>query len=74
MKTKILAYLLTGCMIIFLQLCMQFGAKKDFHDITRVVTFRHESWFSNPDPDWEKKLTVPPEKIDWIKEHLILIF
>jgi hypothetical protein len=49
----------------------QFGAKKDFHDITRVITFRHESWFSNPDPDWDKKLTGPPEKIDWIKEHLI---
>jgi hypothetical protein len=49
----------------------QFGAKKDFHDITNVITFRHESYFKNPDPDWEKKLTGPPEKIDWIKEHLM---
>jgi hypothetical protein len=49
----------------------QFGAKKDFHDITNVITFRHESYFKNPDPDWEKKLIGPPEKIDWIKEHLM---
>lgn len=48
----------------------QFGAKKDFHDITDVVTFRHESYFNNPDPDWEKKLTGPQEKINWIREHL----
>ncbi|KPK86898.1 MAG: hypothetical protein AMS27_04095 [Bacteroides sp. SM23_62_1] len=49
----------------------QFGAKKDFHDITGVVTFRHESYFRNPDLDWEKKITGPKEKIDWIKVHLI---
>ena len=51
----------------------QFGSKKDFHDITNVVTFRHESYFSNPDPDWEKKLTGPEEKIEWIKEHFLRI-
>jgi len=50
----------------------QFGAKKDFHDITQVVTFRHESYFNNPEPDWEKKIIGPQEKIDWIKEHLII--
>ncbi|MBN2214536.1 MAG: hypothetical protein JW723_09845 [Bacteroidales bacterium] len=50
----------------------QFGAKKDFHDITGVVTFRHESYFNNPDPDWEKKIIGPQEKIDWIKEHLVI--
>jgi len=49
----------------------QFGAKKDFHDITKVVTLRHESYFNNPDPDWEKKLKGPQEKIEWIREHLI---
>jgi lipopolysaccharide biosynthesis glycosyltransferase len=49
----------------------QFGAKKDFHNITRMVTFRHESYFSIPDTDWEKKLTGSPEKIEWIKEHLL---
>jgi hypothetical protein len=49
----------------------QFGAKKDFRDITNVITFRHESYFNNPDPDWGNKLTGPPEKIDWIKEHLM---
>jgi len=48
----------------------QFGAKKDFNDITEVVTFRHESYFSNPNPDWEKKLKGPKKKIDWIREHL----
>jgi hypothetical protein len=49
----------------------QFGARKDFHDITDIVTFRHESYFSDPDPDWEKKLKGPQEKIDWIKKHLM---
>lgn len=49
----------------------QFGAKKDFHDISDVVTFRHESYFNNPDPEWEKKISGPQEKIDWIREHLM---
>jgi hypothetical protein len=49
----------------------QFGAKKDFHDITEVVTFRHESYFNNPDSDWDKSIIGPQEKIDWIKEYLI---
>jgi hypothetical protein len=49
----------------------QFGAKKDFHDISDVVTFRHESYFNNPDPEWEKKISGPQDKIDWIREHLM---
>jgi hypothetical protein len=47
-----------------------FGAKRVFNDITQVVTFRHESYFRNPAPDWERKLKGPADRIAWIKEHL----
>ena len=47
-----------------------FGAKRVFDDITDVVTFRHESYFRKPAPDWEKKLKGPADRIAWIKERL----
>jgi hypothetical protein len=47
-----------------------FGAKRVFDDITDVVTFRHESYFRKPEPDWEKRLKGPADRIAWIKEHL----
>lgn len=47
-----------------------FGAKRVFDDITDVVTFRHESYFRNPAPDWDKKLKGPPDRIAWMREHL----
>jgi hypothetical protein len=48
-----------------------FGAKREFRDIRGVVTFRHEFYFSRPDPDWESKLQGTPDRIAWIREHLI---
>lgn len=47
-----------------------FGAKRVFDDITDVVTFRHESYFREPAPDWEKKIKGPSDRIAWIKKHL----
>jgi hypothetical protein len=47
-----------------------FGAKRVFDDITGVVTFRHESYFNNPAPDWDKRLKGPADRITWIKQHL----
>jgi hypothetical protein len=47
-----------------------FGAKRVFDDITGVVTFRHESYFRKPAPDWDKTLKGPADRITWIKEHL----
>jgi len=47
-----------------------FGAKRTFDDITEVVTFRHESYFRKPAPDWDKKLKGPADKITWVKKHL----
>jgi len=47
-----------------------FGAKRAFDDITDVVTFRHESYFRKPAPDWDKKLKGSADKIVWMKEHL----
>jgi hypothetical protein len=46
-----------------------FGAKREFHDLNRVVTVRYEQFFANPPPGWDKKLTGPADKIAWIKER-----
>jgi hypothetical protein len=48
----------------------KFGAKRDFRDLTGVVTFRHESYFRDPAPDWERQLRGPADRIAWIKAHL----
>lgn len=48
-----------------------FGANRVFDDITGVVTFRHESYFRNPHPDWEARLKGPADRIAWLKEHLL---
>ena len=47
-----------------------FGAKRDFRDIRNVVTFRHESYFRNPAPDWHAQLQGSADKIDWLRQHL----
>jgi hypothetical protein len=47
-----------------------FGTKRVFDDITDVVTFRHESYFRKPAPDWDKRLKGPADRIAWIKKHL----
>jgi hypothetical protein len=43
-----------------------FGSKKDFHDVTGVITFRHEAFFNNPEKGWQEKLKGPKDKVDWI--------
>jgi hypothetical protein len=48
-----------------------FGAKRDFRDLSHVVTFRHEAYFKEPAPDWEKQLHGPADRIAWMKEHLV---
>ena len=53
---------------IFFQ--QMFGAKKEFNDITGVVTLRHESYFSNPASDWDRKLRGPADRIAWMKDRL----
>ena len=47
-----------------------FGGKHEFDDLSDVVTFRHESYFRNPAPDWEKRLKGPADRIDWIRDHI----
>jgi hypothetical protein len=47
-----------------------FDAKHVFDDITDVVTLRHEYYFRDPAPDWDKKLKGPADRINWMKDHL----
>jgi hypothetical protein len=47
-----------------------FGAKRDFRNLQDVVTFRYETYFRNPAPDWHEQLQGPADKIDWLKQHL----
>jgi hypothetical protein len=47
-----------------------FGAKRVFNDLTGVVTLRHEYYFRNPAPDWDKQLKGPADRIAWMKGHL----
>lgn len=54
---------------IFFQ--QMFGAKRTFNDITGVVTFRHESFFRDPTPDWERELQGPADRRAWIKANLV---
>ena len=47
-----------------------FGAAKPFDDLTDVTTFRHESYFRDPAPDWDKRIKAPPDRIAWIRKHI----
>jgi hypothetical protein len=47
-----------------------FGAKNTFDDITGVVTLRYEYYFKDPDPDWDRRLKGPRDRIAWIKERV----
>jgi hypothetical protein len=46
-----------------------YGANKDFHDITGIVTIRVEQFFDKPIAGWDKILKGPADRIAWIKEH-----
>jgi len=47
-----------------------FGSKKDFHDITDVVTFRHEAFFNNPVEGWQSLLKGKKEQLEWLINNL----
>ena len=47
-----------------------FGARRRFNDITDVVTFRHESYWRDPAPDWAEQLIGPADRIEWMQKHL----
>jgi hypothetical protein len=47
-----------------------FGAKREFRDITDVITLRYESYFSDPAPGWFEQLQGPADKIDWMRQHV----
>lgn len=47
-----------------------FGGKRDFHDISKAVTIRYESFFDNPPADWDKLLSGPLDRIAWLKARL----
>ncbi len=49
-----------------------FGSKREFIDISDAITIRHESYFRDPDPEWQSKLKGPADRIEWIKENLII--
>jgi hypothetical protein len=46
-----------------------FGAKREFNDLTGVVTLRHESFFRKPTPGWREALKGPADRVDWIKDR-----
>jgi hypothetical protein len=48
-----------------------FGARREFNDLTGVVTIRHESFFRNFQEGWERQLRGPADRIRWLKEHLV---
>ena len=45
-----------------------FGSKNDFHDVTGVITFRHEAFFNNPEKGWQTKLKGSEDRVMWIIE------
>ena len=47
-----------------------YGADKAYNSIDDIITMRYEAYFRKPDPEWESKLSGPPEKVAWIKERL----
>jgi hypothetical protein len=47
-----------------------FGAAREFGSIENVATLRYESYFRDPDPEWDKKLKGPRDRVAWLLEHL----
>ena len=43
-----------------------FGGKRDFHDLTGVVTMRYEHFFDEPPEGWAQQLTGPADRIAWL--------
>ena len=48
----------------------QYGANREFDDISDIVTMRYDVYFRDPEPDWTEKLKGPKRKLDWLKDHL----
>ncbi len=47
-----------------------FGATQEFATIQGAVTLRYDYYFRNPEPDWDKELQGPRDRIQWIKSRL----
>jgi hypothetical protein len=47
-----------------------YGSKKDFHDITDVVTARSEHFFEEPVPNWDQILKGPEDRIAFLRRQL----
>jgi hypothetical protein len=47
-----------------------YGAKREFRDLTGVVTLRYDVYFRDPAPDWPARLTGPPAVIEWLAARL----
>jgi len=46
-----------------------FGGKRDFHDLTGVITMRYEHFFTDPPPDWAQILSGPADRIAWLRSR-----
>jgi hypothetical protein len=45
----------------------QFGAARDFHDLTGVATLRHEGLLLRPREDWLQRLDGPEDVVAWLR-------
>jgi hypothetical protein len=47
-----------------------FGAIHEFGSIEDIITLRYDIYFRNPDPEWDKKIKGPSDKIAWLTQRL----
>lgn len=47
-----------------------YGAAREFGSIANITTLRYDIYFRDPDPEWDKKIKGPTEKVEWIKSRL----
>ena len=47
-----------------------YGAKREFRDLTGVVTLRYDVCFRDPAPGWAARLTGPPGTVAWLAARL----
>jgi hypothetical protein len=48
----------------------QYGANREFDDISDIVTMRYDVYFRDPESDWAEKLKGPMHKLYWLKARL----
>lgn len=47
-----------------------FGATREFGSIEGIVSLRHDTYFRNPEPDWDQKLKGPQKLVSWLVARL----